>query len=137
MWIMMNDSFLSIVASDRDDMLLVRARAKGDIEVVFPNAKVEVRSKSDYRFRAILERGDVLKAVAVRINQIDYGNFKSSVPENDRHDAYLRCWSAMMNFQESRLYRPKLRRAKKAGSKSRSNNYAEDFMMNYLNQKNG
>ena len=41
MWIMMNNSFLSIVSKDCGPAeLLVRARRAGDIERVFPDAKV-------------------------------------------------------------------------------------------------
>ena len=41
MWIALNDSFLSIVATPEDpDTLVVRARFKGDIEAVFPGADV-------------------------------------------------------------------------------------------------
>ena len=41
MWIMLSDCFLSIVSKDCGPAeLLVRARRAGDIEKVFPNAKV-------------------------------------------------------------------------------------------------
>lgn len=43
MWVFMSDSFLSIVADStvsKSDCLLVRARREGDIERVFPEAKV-------------------------------------------------------------------------------------------------
>ena len=42
MWIMLSDSFLSIVHKDcAQDELLVRARRPSDIESVFPDAKVK------------------------------------------------------------------------------------------------
>ena len=61
MWIMTNNSYLSIVSKDCGPAeLLVRARRAGDIEKVFPNAKVTRQTGSDYLYRAILPR-DVVK----------------------------------------------------------------------------
>ena len=49
MWIMTNNSYLSIVSKDCGPAeLLVRARRAGDIEKVFPNAKVTLQTDSDY-----------------------------------------------------------------------------------------
>jgi hypothetical protein len=48
MWIMMNNSYLSIVSKDCGPAeLLVRARRAGDIERVFPDAKVTRNTNSD------------------------------------------------------------------------------------------
>ena len=60
MWIMTNNSYLSIVNKCGPPELLVKARRAGDIEEVFPNAKVTRRTDSDYLYRAILPR-DVVK----------------------------------------------------------------------------
>jgi hypothetical protein len=74
MWLFMNKSFLSIV--DKDDpsgkTLLVRAR---------------------------VDREQMANATADSIRNIDYKNFKSTVSDPDRHDAYLDVWSAMYAFQ--------------------------------------
>lgn len=106
MWIFLNNSFLSIVAPDkktrRDNRLLVRARAEGDIERVFPKAHVRVTPKADYRFRAWVTRHEVGLAMVKAVSEINYGNFKGSVKEQDRHDAYLSAWAAMNRFQEAR-----------------------------------
>jgi hypothetical protein len=52
MWIMTNNSYLSIVSKDCGlAELLVRARRAGDIEKVFPNAKVTRQTDSDYLYR--------------------------------------------------------------------------------------
>lgn len=49
MWLCLNSAFLSIVFKDcAEDELLVRARRKGDIEKVFPDAKVIRSTDSDY-----------------------------------------------------------------------------------------
>lgn len=103
-WIFFNDAFLSIVKAsptrDGDD-LLVRARVRGDIERVFPTARVLETPERDYRFRFFTSREQVADAIRDRILSTDYLNFKSSVPldENDRHDAYFRVWCDMNRLQ--------------------------------------
>ena len=118
MWIMLSDAFLSIVAiyePDRSDNLLVRARVKGDIERVFPGEKTLYTPKADYAYRAVISVGRVGMAMTDELLRIDYPNFKNSVTEKDRHDAYLRCWGVMADFQAGRAPRKKVRkrRAKK------------------------
>jgi hypothetical protein len=102
MWIFTSDSFLSIV--DKGDpsgaTLLVRARRKGDIERVFPDAQVTEGDGTDYKFRARIDREAVAQAMAEAIRKVDYGNFKSSIKDRERHDALIRVWSAMYDFQE-------------------------------------
>jgi hypothetical protein len=96
MWIMMNDSFLSIVepvpASHR---LLVRARKREDIARVFPAAKVNKTLMRDYQFRALIDRVEVADAIAREVRLIGYQNFKDSVANESRHDAYFEVWRAM------------------------------------------
>lgn len=99
MWVFMSNSFLSIVAHrDNPNLLLVRARAAGDIEAVFPEATVERTPKADYLYRASLPRSVVSAALAAEVEQIDYTNFKNSVPDPDRHDSYFRAYSVMAGF---------------------------------------
>lgn len=101
MWICLNDAFLSIVAHyDDPNKLLVRARIKGDIERVFPDAVVYQREGSDYLYRADVQAGEVSVVIAHRITQIDYTNFKSSVKSRPLHDAYLGFWHIMYQLQE-------------------------------------
>ena len=99
MWIFLSDSFLSIVAHrEQPDMLLVRARSAGDIEAVFYGAKVEHTPDRDYHYRAILPREEVGRVLAGRVEGIDYGNFKNSVRDADRHTFYFRAYNAMLAF---------------------------------------
>ena len=101
MWILMNDAMLSIVRHrTRPDDLLVRARLAGDIERVFPQAEVMEGAGSDYRFRAVVPRPQVAEAVSRRLLDVDYGNFKNSVREAKRHDAYFDVWHVMHDLQE-------------------------------------
>lgn len=105
MWLMLNDCFLSIVHKDcARDELLVRARRAGDIEKVFPGAKVSRSTTTDYLFRAIVKRELVESAMVGEVRRINYENFKNSVTDRPLHDAYLRCWFAMSELQPTRPY---------------------------------
>jgi hypothetical protein len=100
MWIFLNNAFLSIVDKGGDGTtLLVRARRSGDIERTFPEAKVERTPANDYRFRARLGREVVAAALAEAVRAITYSNFKGSVRELDRHDAYMGVWEVMHHYQ--------------------------------------
>lgn len=106
MWIFLNNAFLSIVDKDAPaGAVLVRARAKGDIERVFPGATVTVSPRNDYRYRAVIARDAVAEALAAAVKTLDYSNFKDTVAERDRHDAYLDVWSAMHKWQGTRAAR--------------------------------
>ncbi|HWQ09025.1 MAG TPA: hypothetical protein VN436_07960 [Holophaga sp.] len=106
MWFCFNDSFLSIVQKGGEPgQLCVRARMQGDIERVFPDALVTESMNTDYRFRAFIDREQVIKAVTGRIQNLDYPNFKSSVKDPERHDAYLSIWSVMYGMQQRELRR--------------------------------
>jgi hypothetical protein len=96
MWILLNNSFLSIVEhrSSRK-LLLVRARVKGDIERIFKSAEVTENGGTDYQYRALLPREVVQAAIMREISGIHYPNFKSSVLERFRHDAYMNVWTSL------------------------------------------
>lgn len=109
MWVCLNSAFLSIVEPEGQDlstgdMLLVRARRKGDIESVFASAKIEKRPERDYLFRALIPRQEVAAAMSDAVKGINYPNFKDSVRNNRLHDAYARIWSIMAALQPSRPY---------------------------------
>jgi hypothetical protein len=96
----MSDSFLSIVQSHDDSkILLVRARYKGNIERVFTDAKVTRTLAADYLYRAFVTRVAAAGAIAEQVNRIGYPNFKDSVRDTVRHDAYTRCWKDMVAWQ--------------------------------------
>lgn len=104
MWLHLNNAFLSIVADKNcSSNLYVRGRVRGDIQRVFPDAKViATPTNADYAFRASIPRQTVMGAVATSLLEIDYVNFKDSVAEKDRHDAYFDCWLRMTKFQTAR-----------------------------------
>src|SRR4051812_40829442 len=99
MWLSLSDSFLSIVAlkgpAADPAQLLVRARVAGDIERLFPTTVVTHTPNHDYAYRSTLPRTVVANALAAAVEAINYTNFKNSVADQARHDAYLVCWEAM------------------------------------------
>ena len=102
MWIFFNNAFLSIVDKDGDgNTLLVRARHAGDIERIFPEAIAKTGGGTDYRYRAQIDRERVASVIADAVRSIDYGNFKNTVHETKRHDAYMDVWSAMYSYQRN------------------------------------
>jgi len=105
MWMFLKDSFLSIVADrGHKGRLLVRARIKGDLERVFPHAKVLSLKNSDYCYRAFVERAEVMRVIAAQVEAIDYPNFKDEVQRasgSSRHDAYFKVWAVMRDCQKA------------------------------------
>ena len=102
MWIVLNNSFLSIVKNrNNDSELLVRARVRGDIEKVFSDAEVFEDISADYKYRSYMQRETVATLVSQEITKIDYDNFKSSVSKDDskRSEAYINVWSALNKMQ--------------------------------------
>ena len=101
MWIMLRDSFLSIVKKDcKDGELLVRSRRAGDIERVFGRKVKVTRSlDSDYLYRAVISKQDVQDAMLAETDSIDYPNFKDAVKDHELHMAYLKVWTAMAALQ--------------------------------------
>jgi hypothetical protein len=106
MWICLSDAFLSVVQHPQSPRrLMVRARARGDITRVFPQARVHHTPQRDYPWRAYLSRQAVADAVAREVRDIDYTNFKDSVPEDARHDAYTAVWVTMLDWSHGRFRR--------------------------------
>ena len=102
MWIVLNNSFLSIVKNrNNKNELLVRARVSGDIEKVFIDADVFEDANADYKYRSYLDRKVVANAISEELMNINYDNFKSSVSKDDnmRNTAYMNVWSALNKMQ--------------------------------------
>ena len=109
MWLMLNDSFLSIVdVAKAEGCLLVRARREGDIERAFGDfaecVMVECTPGRDYLFRAEVPRAFVARMVAEHVLSLSYPNFKSSVRDEALHDSYLQVWSVMELLQPLAAY---------------------------------
>ncbi len=101
MWLCLSDSFLSVVHQHcGPKQLLVRGRKEGDIEQVWPYAKVKRYPDHDYLFAAVLPRETVALAVADRVRAIRYPKFKPTVKDAARHRIYLEVWAMLANLQE-------------------------------------
>lgn len=115
MWVYLQNSFLSIIDPDGaydgskgpvSNKLLVRGRFKGDIERVFPRSKVTETPARDYRYRALVSRETVAQAMYRAVMNNGAKNFKGSVKEKWRHDAYQGCWG-VMEAEQYRQHAPK------------------------------
>lgn len=107
MWIMMNDSFVSIVKPaatlrKSEHILCVRARTRSDLEDFFEflgeEIAIECTPERDYAYRTFQSRYRVSKALVERIHSLDYENFKNSVDDDGRHDAYEDVWMVMAQW---------------------------------------
>lgn len=111
MWVFLNDAMVSAVAHrTKPGYLMVRARIAGDLERLFPRAKVERTPDADYAFRCTVTAGLFATVLAKRVESIDYPNFKGSLAGAKggqapstfmaRSEAYYRTWDAMMDAQQ-------------------------------------
>jgi len=117
MWLCFNDAFVSAVQDECDHSLLkVRARSKEHLERLFPDRKGDIITspENDYRWRIFVDKTEFARMVATRILELDYGNFKDSVPEKDLHDMYALWWGDHWNFQYN-IEHPNRYRKKKKG----------------------
>ncbi len=102
MWIFTSKSFLSVVVDrSHPSRLLVRARMKGDIEVMFPNAKTFTDELADYKYRAFVTKNEFTSAFEDYTMNLNYDKFKPSIPDDQelRQRAYLDVWAAMEAYQ--------------------------------------
>jgi hypothetical protein len=100
MWIFMKNAFLSVVAHETEEGLLhVRARFRGDIESVFPEADVAETPHADYGFGTSVSRDRFADALANYMRQISYTSFKDQIVDLDRRDAYIRVWEQLWQAQ--------------------------------------
>lgn len=102
MWVFLNNAFVSAVQFDGDPgRLLVRARRREDLGHVFPGVDVQETRNADYRFRCVVQRDELAAAMARSVDDIDYTNFKRSVSDFERHEAYVAVWSVMLEYQHA------------------------------------
>ena len=100
MWIFLPDAFLSVVAHrDKPGHMMVRSRFPDDLKRRFPGVKVEVTPAADYRYRVTVPWDKVAEVLLDAVESIDYPNFKGSVQEDFRHDAYLGVWDVLRRSQ--------------------------------------
>lgn len=111
MWLFTKSGFFSAVQHRQSaDVILLRARFKGDLEKLFETywieSKVEKTPCADYPFRACIQRKTWERIVAAEASKIDYDNFKAAAHDGTpRDDALMRCWSAMRAAQDPVYFR--------------------------------
>jgi hypothetical protein len=115
MWLITEDGFASVVAHrERPDHLLVRARARGDLENLcriaaeegvegFDPVGVFSLEQADYRWRLEVRRDDFAALTAAMVGRIDYDNFKNRVGQKDpaRASLYSDVWGTLFRIQET------------------------------------
>lgn len=109
MWLFLNNSYVSIVQHrDHREKLIVRGRFEGDVERFLQPAlgraplKVATTPDADYRFRAIVGRSVVERAMSAAVSGITYPNFKDSIRDAWRKSLALRIWSMLHREQTLR-----------------------------------
>ena len=96
MWLHVSNGFLSIVAHRNEpEHLLVRARHPDHIHALLPDAQTSHLASADYPYRATVRRGEVHRALATYLLNLDYDNFKSSISDDEYHDACIAVWRTM------------------------------------------
>lgn len=104
MWICTNFGFFSIVKDTKNkDHLLIRARRKEDLEELlkYVNADIVVTPDNDYHYRVSLHKYSVSDIISLRIDDIDYTNFKNSVNDPDLHHMYEMWWRNHYGLQHN------------------------------------
>lgn len=100
MWIFTSVGMVSIVSDyEKEGNLLVRARAKKHLALLFPKEKIETTPLRDYRFRVSVPKAQAAKLMTDMVNDIDYHNFKDSIEDDVYHDACSDIWGVMFHYQ--------------------------------------
>jgi hypothetical protein len=111
MWLYHIIGFYSIVHKPpcKEDELLARTRCKDDIDKLKKllkakyqfNSEVIESPQADYAYRMIVPREIFASFISSAAMELGYDNFKNTIRGKDykRHDAYLRCWEAMYEWQ--------------------------------------
>jgi hypothetical protein len=100
MWMFTQSGFFSIVAHrDDPDILIVKARVKGDIEAYWPQAKVFETPEADYLYRAYMSKDVVAERVGKIVANVDYDSYKGHITDKRRGSWYLAVWNAMAHMQ--------------------------------------
>tara|TARA_B100001142_G_scaffold208738_2_gene206882 strand:- start:3027 stop:3353 length:327 start_codon:yes stop_codon:yes gene_type:complete len=102
MWIFTKYGFISVVQHNSiEGYFQVKSRVIDPLEILWPGHDVEIIDWADYRYRITLPRTDVaLVLIEKGITGIDYTSFKDECRnDHDYHDALVKVWSTMYNYQ--------------------------------------
>ena len=99
MWLMTTRGFFSVVEHREDDnLLLIRARCKQDIEALadlVPATPINLLD-ADYAWRIEATRAQWAEAPVAMLAEVTYPNFKNAIDDRDHHDAYLGVWHQLL-----------------------------------------
>ncbi len=115
MWLITEEGFASVVSHrDREGFLLVRARARRDLESLcrvaseegiegFESDGIWEDPEADYRWRLEADQEAVAAVAAALVGRISYDNFKSRVgaTDPDRERVYHAVWGDLLAIQHS------------------------------------
>lgn len=109
MWLFTKTGFYSVVKHDTiADTLLVRSRVRADLDRLAdrlgtdPGDIREVPPPGDYRWQMPVAKTSLADVIADEVENIDYTtSVKTAIDlgEQDRHNALMRVWVAMMTLQ--------------------------------------
>ena len=113
MWLITETGFGSVVAHrDKEGVLLVRARSRGDLDAFCRIAAEEGIAgidregiwedpSADYRWRIEVEQAAVAELARALVERIDYDNFKLRVGRHDpgREAVYHGVWSELLKIE--------------------------------------
>jgi hypothetical protein len=95
MWFCFKNAFVSAVQhNEKPDILVVRARRRKHLEVLFPHHEIIGMVGSDYKWRCFVDKSHFAELVRRTIMEIDYDNFKNTVKDQDLHEMYMDIWTA-------------------------------------------
>jgi hypothetical protein len=109
MWAATVFGWFSIVR--KQDGFHVRARQRQDLASLCKKAgiaeeKISTWPSADYRFRVVLDKDEYIAVMATLTDAVDYDNFKNKIgslrEQRDKLSPYIRIWSEMYEYQESR-----------------------------------
>lgn len=106
MWVVLNNSFVSIVEHRTlPNVLVVRGRFRGDVArfLDLPIAVEQETPDADYRFRIQATREDVALRLVEAVGGVRYPNFKDSIREKWRKSVASSIWGVLWNAQEDRI----------------------------------
>jgi hypothetical protein len=111
MWVFSSIGFFSAVSGRTVDFkvdplkIVVRARVKDHLIAlikkysVLNGTEITQSTSTDYRFRIVVDKMTWVEVMMSLTEDIDYTNFKSSVPNGDYHNSCMRVWGVMHELQ--------------------------------------
>lgn len=109
MWVFTRDGFFSVVQDHHDPSTVwIRARSRADMvrlvnrfTFAVKRPKIVVTPERDYRYRIKSSKQAWSVVMEREAAAIDYGNFKGSIPHDDkvRHRMLMDIWARLVQYQ--------------------------------------